>query len=49
MLSVSSLTAYGTLLTSGYDGDGLRAWKQKGAATTRVYFLYDGGQPVCEH
>jgi len=43
------MTSYGTVQTDGYDGDGLRAWKQKGAATTRVYFLYDGDQPVGEY
>ena len=30
----------------GYGSGGLRAWKQVGGGTT--YFLYDGGQPVCE-
>jgi hypothetical protein len=40
------MTAYGTALTAGYDGDGLRAWKSNGTATT--YYLYDGIQPVCE-
>ena len=39
-------TSLGTALTAGYDGDGLRAWKNNGTATT--YFLYDGIQPVCE-
>jgi len=32
--------------TDGYDGDGLRAWKQED--TTQTYFLYDGADPVCE-
>jgi RHS repeat-associated protein len=36
----------GTALTAGYDGDGLRAWKNNGTTTT--YFLYDGIQPVVE-
>ncbi|HET6382389.1 MAG TPA: RHS repeat-associated core domain-containing protein, partial [Armatimonadota bacterium] len=40
------LTAYGSLLTAGYTGDNLRAWKQ--TASGRTYFLYDGGQPVIE-
>ena len=39
-------TSLGTALTAGYDGDGLRAWKNNGIATT--YFLYDGIEPVCE-
>src|SRR5579884_1868676 len=40
------LTAYGSLMTAGYTGTGLRAWKQTSAGTT--YFLYDGITPVCE-
>ena len=32
--------------TDGYDGDGLRAWKQSGSS--KRYFLYDGTQPVEE-
>jgi RHS repeat-associated protein len=40
------LTAYGSAMTAGYTGDGLRAWKQSAAGTT--YFLYDGILPVCE-
>ncbi len=40
------LTAYGSSLTAGYYGTGLRAWKDN--ATTRTYFLYDGIQPVIE-
>lgn len=40
------LTSYGSLQTDGYDGNGLRAWKQAGS--TRTYFLYDGSDPVCE-
>jgi len=39
-------TSLGTALTAGYDGDGLRAWKNNGTVIT--YFLYDGIQPVCE-
>jgi RHS repeat-associated protein len=42
------MTSFGTTQTDAYNGDGLRAWKQKGALTTRVYFLYDGSVPVCE-
>ena len=30
----------------GYNGDGLRAWKQ--TASGKRYFLYDGEKPVCE-
>ena len=40
------LTSYGSLLTAGYNGDGLRAWKQ--TANGRTYFLYDVQGPVCE-
>ncbi|NUQ11433.1 MAG: RHS repeat-associated core domain-containing protein, partial [Gemmatimonadaceae bacterium] len=40
------LTAYGSALTAGYRGDGLRAWKDDG--TTRTYFLYDGINVLCE-
>jgi RHS repeat-associated protein len=40
------MTAYGSVLTSGYTGDGLRAWKQN--ASARTYFLYDGTAPVVE-
>jgi RHS repeat-associated protein len=40
------MTAYGTVLTAGYRGDGLRGWKQ--TASGRTYFLYDGIVPVCE-
>lgn len=42
------LTSYGTAQTDGYDGNSLRAWKQTGGSGTRVYFLYDGDQSVCE-
>ena len=42
------MTSFGTTQTASYDGDGLRAWKQKGALTTRTYYLYDGSTPVCE-
>jgi RHS repeat-associated protein len=40
------MTAYGTVLTAGYTGDGVRAWKQN--ASGRTYFLYDGILPVVE-
>ena len=40
------MTAYGSLLTAGYNGDGLRAWKEN--SSSRTYFLYDGIVPVVE-
>jgi RHS repeat-associated protein len=40
------MTAYGSVLTAGYSGDGLRAWKQ--TSSGRTYFLYDGIVPVVE-
>lgn len=40
------MTAFGTVMTAGYDGDGLRAWKQN--STTLTYFLFDGQTPICE-
>src|SRR6266849_8682219 len=40
------MTAYGSTLTAGYNGDGLRAWKQNSGG--RIYFLYDGIIPVAE-
>jgi RHS repeat-associated protein len=40
------LTSHGSVLTAGYNGDGLRAWKQNSSA--RTYFLYDGINPVVE-
>jgi hypothetical protein len=40
------MTAYGGVLTAGYTGDGLRAWKQ--TASGRRYYLYDGEELVCE-
>ena len=40
------MTAYGSILTAGYNGDGLRAWKQNSSG--RTYFLYDGNVPVVE-
>ena len=40
------MTAYGSLMTAGYNGDGPRAWKQTAAG--RTYFLYDGSDLICE-
>jgi len=40
------MTAFGTVLTAGYNGDGVRGWKQSSAG--RTYFLYDGIVPVVE-
>ena len=37
----------GTGATMGYDGDGLRAWKQNSAGV-RTYFVYDGSDPTFE-
>jgi hypothetical protein len=42
----NQLTAYGSILTAGYSGDGLRVWKTTSAGSTA--FLYDGAQPVLE-
>jgi RHS repeat-associated protein len=42
----NQLTAYGSVMSAGYTGDGLRAWKNSSAGTP--YFLYDGAQPVVE-
>ena len=41
------MTAYGTSLTAGYNGDGLRAWKQDSLGN-RTYFLYDGMSVIAE-
>ena len=40
------LTSYGTTMTAGYDGDGLRAWKNTAAGKT--YLVYDGDSPELE-
>lgn len=40
------MTGFGGVLTSGYRGDGVRAWKQTSAG--RTYFIYDGTAPVVE-
>jgi RHS repeat-associated protein len=40
------MTAFGSVLTAGYNGDGLRAWKQNSGG--RTYFVYDGTIPVVE-
>ena len=42
------LASFGTIFTAGYRVDGLRAWKQTGAASTRHYFLYEGGHVLAE-
>ena len=41
------MTAYSTVQTDGYSGDGLRTWKQTGGV--RTYFLYDGEQAIAEY
>ena len=39
----------GAIVSHGYNGDGLRAWKQAGPnPSSRTYFLFDGSQPVVE-
>ena len=40
------LTSYWTAMTTGYDGNGFRAWKSSDAGKT--YFVYDGDAPVLE-
>ena len=40
------MTAYGSILTAGYSGNDLRAWKQNFGG--RTYFLYDGFLPIVE-
>ena len=40
------MTAFGTALTAGYRGDGLRASKTTASGTT--YFIYNGDDPVLE-
>ncbi len=40
------MTSFGTVLTAGYRGDGLRGGKQSAAG--RTYYLYDGTVPVAE-
>jgi hypothetical protein len=40
------LTSVGSVLTAGYTGDAMRAWKQTASGLT--YFLYDGTLPVVE-
>jgi len=40
------LTSVGSALTTGYDLESRRAWKQ--SSTGRTYFLYDGDDLVCE-
>ncbi len=43
----NQMTGYGTALTAGYRGDGLRAWKQPGGGD-KTYFLSDGISVLCE-
>jgi RHS repeat-associated protein len=46
---LTSWTQGTSTVTFGYTGDGLRAWKQVGSSTSsRIYYLYDGSQPVAE-
>ncbi len=40
------LTASGTTMTAGYNGNDLRSWKQTSAG--RTYFLFDGENPIIE-
>lgn len=40
------MTAYGSTWTAGYNGDGLRAWRQTAAG--RRYYLYNGEEFMCE-
>ena len=40
------LTQLGATFTAGYNGEGMRAWKQVGS--TRSYFVYDGATPIIE-
>jgi RHS repeat-associated protein len=44
--AANHLTAIGTLLTAGYNAEGLRGWKQSSSGMT--YFLYDGLTPIAE-
>ena len=40
-------TAFGSALSAGYRGDGLRAWKENSSGS-RTYYLYDGTTPIVE-
>ena len=40
------MTSFGTAMTEGYNGDGLRAWKN--SASGRTYYVYDGDSPLLE-
>lgn len=40
------VTRFGAVLTAGYTGSGLRAWKDD--SINRRYFLYDGAIPIVE-
>ncbi|HEY5838768.1 MAG TPA: RHS repeat-associated core domain-containing protein [Pyrinomonadaceae bacterium] len=42
----NGVTAFVSIVTASYKGNGLRAWKQN--ATGRTYFLYDGINPIVE-
>ena len=42
----SRMTGYGSILTAGYRGDNLRAWKN--TASGKTYFIYDRDTPVLE-
>ncbi len=35
-------------MTAGYDSGGVRVWKQITVTGQRTYFLYEGGNPICE-
>ena len=41
------MTFYGTVMASGYNGDGLRTWRQT-VNSGRIYFMYEGTHPICE-
>ena len=45
---VSYTIGSGTVMTADYGPDGLRAWKQTGESSTRRYFVYFAGAPICE-
>ncbi len=44
------LTAHGSAMYAGYNGNGLRSWKDNDntAGNGRTYFLYDGADLLCE-
>ena len=45
---VSYTIGSSTVMTADYGPDGLRAWKQTGESSTRRYFVYFAGVPICE-